>query len=242
VAIAKPLLLLWTRRRWSGAEHLPKDRGFLVVTNHISYTDPLILAHFLHDNGYSPRFLAKAGLFGLPGIGWLLSSARQIPVRRDSVVAGQALTQVVRAIENGCCVVIYPEATLTRDPAQWPMAGKTGAARVALETGCPVIPIAQWGAQELLPPYGGRPRLFRRTRIQVSAGPPMDLSAFLGRPSQAARLREMTDLFQVEVTALLEGLRQEKAPNRRHPGVTWTRAVDGSDDRNGPEATEPEVR
>ena len=53
-------------------------------------------------------------------------------------------------MRDGECVVVYPEGTLTRDPDLWPMTGKSGAARIALETGCPVIPVGQWGAQELL--------------------------------------------------------------------------------------------
>ena len=53
----------------------------------------------------------------------------------------------VAAVRKGECVVVYPEGTLTRDPAQWPMTGKSGAARIALETGCPVIPVGQWGPQ-----------------------------------------------------------------------------------------------
>lgn len=247
VAVFKPLLLLWTRHRWSGAEHLPKDQGFLVVTNHISYADPVTLAHFLHDNGVSPRFLAKAGLFSLPGVGWVLTNARQIPVHRDSLVASKALTEVVKAIDAGECVVIYPEATLTRDPELWPMPGKTGAARVALETGCPVIPIAQWGAQDLLPPYSRRPRLLRRTCIRISAGPMTDLSAFLGQPSQVSWLREMTDLFRHEVTALLEELRQEKAPEGRRGSRTTPDRVDGetagpAQGTDSSEPAEPEVR
>ena len=54
--------------------------------------------------------------------------------------------------------MIYPEGTLTRDPDLWPMTGKSGAARIALATGCPVIPVGQWGAQEILPPYAKKPR------------------------------------------------------------------------------------
>jgi 1-acyl-sn-glycerol-3-phosphate acyltransferase len=234
IAVLRPLLFLGTSHRWSGTEHLPQDRGFLVVSNHISHADPVTLAHFLHDNGTFPRFLAKVGLFGLPGIGWVLSGTRQIPVRRDSLVAGKVLTEVVRAIEDGDCVVIYPEATLTRDPDLWPMPGKNGAARVALETGCPVIPVAQWGAQHLVPGSGrGRWRPWR-SRIQVRAGPAMDLSAFLGQPARAARLREITDLFQDEVTTLLEDLRGQEAP-RKSRGPQGGRAVRrGEDPREAP--------
>ena len=73
------------------------------------------------------------------------------------------MRDAIAAIESGEAVVVYPEGTLTRDPALWPMTGKTGAARIALATGCPVIPMAQWGAQRVLAPYGKRsaPRVLR---------------------------------------------------------------------------------
>ena len=74
-------------------------------------------------------------------------------------------TTLVAAVRDGECVVVYPEGTLTRDPDLWPMTGKSGAARIALETGCPVIPVGQWGAHELLPPYSKKPDLFPRKQI-----------------------------------------------------------------------------
>ena len=68
------------------------------------------------------------------------------------------------------CIGVYPEGTITKDPDGWPMRGKTGAARIALATGCPVIPIGQWGAQEILPAYTLRPHVFpRRTAPTRSA-------------------------------------------------------------------------
>ena len=80
-----------------------------------------------------------------------------------------------KAVGEGECVVVYPEGTLTRDPDLWPMKGKTGAARIALATGCPVIPVGQWGAQEVLPPYAKRPHLVPRKHIDMKAGDPVDL-------------------------------------------------------------------
>jgi 1-acyl-sn-glycerol-3-phosphate acyltransferase len=215
VAVLKPTLLALTRREWQGAEHLPGDRGFVVVTNHISYADPLTLAHFLHDHHAPPRFLAKEGLFRIPGVRTILTSAGQIPVFRETTGAGRALDAAVAAVRGGECVVIYPEATLTRDPELWPMTGKTGAARLALATGCPVVPVAQWGPQRLLPPYGKRPQLFPRAPIQVRAGAPLDLSRYSAAGPDAATLREITDLFLDTVTGLLEELRGESAPARR---------------------------
>jgi 1-acyl-sn-glycerol-3-phosphate acyltransferase len=215
VVLVKPVMLACTRRDWRGGEQLPADRGFVAVTNHISYVDPFTFAHFLHDHGCPPRFLAKEAVFRIPGIGRILAGAGQIPVYRETSDAGKALAAAVRAVERGECVGIYPESTLTRDPDLWPMVGKTGAARVALMTGCPVVPVAQWGAQEILAPYGKRPHLLPPRTSHVSAGPPVDLSAFAGRPLDIPTLRAATEVIMSAITVLLEDIRGEKAPARR---------------------------
>jgi len=219
VVIVKPPLLLLTRRTWRGQEHLPRERGFVVAGNHLSHADPFTCAHFLHEAGFPPRFLAKEEIFSVPVGGWIARGARQIPVYRGSSDASRAYSAAVQAVSDGGVVVIYPEGTLTRDPDLWPMAGKTGAARVALVTGCPVVPLAQWGPQHLLPPYAKRPRLRPRTHVTVVAGPPVpldDLRARLaGGQPDAATLREATDRILDAVTALLEEIRQEPAPRPR---------------------------
>ncbi len=180
IILRRPMMIL-TRRDWSGAEHLGSG-GAVVVVNHVSYFDPLAFAHFLYDNGRLPRFLAKSALFRLFFIGSVLRGAKQIPVYRDTVDAASAYSAAVEAVNSGELVAIYPEATLTRDPDLWPMTGKTGAARVALATGAPVIPVAQWGPQAVLAPYTKRLHLFPRQTMHLKAGPPVDLSEFEGRP------------------------------------------------------------
>jgi 1-acyl-sn-glycerol-3-phosphate acyltransferase len=215
VCLLKPPLLAFTRRDWRGAQHLPRGQGFVAVTNHISYADPFTFAHFLHDQGYPPRFLAKEDVFRLPVLGRIVRGAGQIPVYRETSDAGKALVAALEAVRQGECVAIYPESTLTRDPDLWPMMGKTGAARVALMTGCPVIPIAQWGAQEILSPYGKRPHLLPRHVSHVHAGPPVDLSGYRERPLDTATLRDATETIMSAITVLLEGIRGEKAPERR---------------------------
>ena len=215
VVILKPLLVLLTRRDWRGAEHLPPTGGIVVVTNHVSHVDPLTFAHFLYDNGRLPRFLGKEGLFRVFFVGAVLRGAKQIPVYRESADASRAFSAAVEAVRDGECVGIYPEATLTRDPDLWPMVGKTGAARVALETGAPVVPIAQWGPQELLPPYAKRPRLFPRATMHVWAGPPVDRAEFQGRPIDGPLLRLVTERIMAAITELLEDIRGEQAPDVR---------------------------
>ncbi|HET9655758.1 MAG TPA: lysophospholipid acyltransferase family protein [Kineosporiaceae bacterium] len=215
VAVLRPPLMALTKRDWRGAEHLPREGGFVAVTNHISHVDPLTFGHFLYDNGAPPRYLAKESMFRIPLAGRIVAGAGQIPVYRETMDAARALAAAVRAVEEGECVGIYPESTLTRDPGLWPMAGKTGAARVALTTGCPVIPVAQWGAQEILAPYGKRPHLLPRKTIHVHAGPPVDLSAYAGRPLDAPTLRAATEDIMAAITVLLEGIRGGKAPSVR---------------------------
>jgi len=210
ILLRRPMILL-TRRDWSGAEHLGQG-GMVVVTNHVSYFDPLVFAHFLYDSGRLPRFLAKEALFRVFFIGSVLRGADQIPVYRESVDASTAYAAAVEAIGRGECVAIYPEATLTRDPDLWPMVGKTGAARVALETGAPVIPVAQWGPQCVLAPYTKRLHLFPRRTMHVKAGPPVDLSEFAGREVNSALLHEVTEKIMAAITHLLEEIRGEKAP------------------------------
>ena len=238
IILRRPLILL-TRRDWSGAEHLGSG-GIVVVTNHVSYFDPLVFAHFLFDNGRLPRFLAKAGMFRVFFIGSVLRGAKQIPVYRDTVDASTAYAAAVEAVNKGECVAIYPEATLTRDPDLWPMVGKTGAARVALATGAPVIPIAQWGPQRVLAPYSKRLHLLRRYTMHVKAGPPVDLSEFAGRPVDAVLLREVTEKIMAAITHLLEEIRGEKAPavrfDPRRAGLPTT----GNPDRARQPDAEPD--
>ena len=152
VTVLNALVRPVTRRDWRGQDKVPQTGGVVFVVNHISNADPLALGQFLAFSGRWPRFLAKASLFGVPVLGRILRACGQIPVQRQSAKSADALLAAVEAVNQGRAVVIYPEGTITRDPDLWPMAGKTGAARLALRTGCPVIPIGQWGAHELM--YG----------------------------------------------------------------------------------------
>ncbi len=215
-AILRPILMVITRRDWRGTEHLPGvGVGVVVSPNHISYADPLTFAHFLWDNGRAPRYLAKEGVFRIPVVGRIIAACGQIPVYRESRNAARAFRDAVAAVQAGECVGIYPEGTITRDPGLWPMAGKTGAARVALETGCAVIPVAQWGPQEILAPYSKRIRLLPPKTVHVLAGPPVDLDDLRSRPITPPVLRDATDRILDAITAQLAELRGELPPATR---------------------------
>jgi len=118
-------------------------------------------------------------------------------------------------VNDGLAVVIYPEGSLTRDPDLWPMRGKAGAVRMALEADIPLIPIAHWGTQLVMPRYGKRISLFPRKTIHVKVGDPVDLSAFRGKPLDGQTLAAATMVVMDAITALLEDLRGEKAPAQR---------------------------
>jgi 1-acyl-sn-glycerol-3-phosphate acyltransferase len=215
VPILKPLLVAANSRTWTDGQKVPATGGCIVVFNHISHIDPLLAAHFLYDHGRLPRYLAKSGLFKNRALGAFLTGAGQIPVERLSRSAVGAYDAAVAAVRNGECVVVYPEGTLTRDPDMWPMKGKSGAARIALETGCPVIPVGQWGAQEVLPPYTKMPKLVPRKRIKMLAGDPVDLSDLVAKPRTAEVINEATARIMAALTELVAELRGETAPDVR---------------------------
>jgi 1-acyl-sn-glycerol-3-phosphate acyltransferase len=204
-----------TRRRWHGRENIPKTGGVLVVVNHVSYLDPVTFAYFVNSTGRVPKFLAKAELFEHRYLGRVFKGTDQIPVRRGATTAAGSVRAASDAVRKGGCVVVYPEATLTRDPGLWPMVGKTGAARIALETGVPVIPCAQWGAHRILPPYARKPRILPRQTVYARAGSPVDLSDLRGREQTPEVLAEATDRIMAAITAELETIRGERAPAER---------------------------
>src|SRR5580692_9859304 len=143
------MLRLTTTRDWSELGRLPQDGGIIVAANHISYVDPFTLGLFVLEAGRVPKFLAKSSLFEHPLTKRIFIGANQIPVYRGTADASSALSAAVEALKDGHCLLIYPEGSATRDPDCWPMKARTGVARLALETGVPVIPVAQWGPQEL---------------------------------------------------------------------------------------------
>jgi 1-acyl-sn-glycerol-3-phosphate acyltransferase len=216
IVLIKPVLLLLTRRDWRGLEHVPpQGQGVILAANHISHADPLVLCDWiLFGARRVPRFMAKDSLFKGGGIvARTMRGAGQIPVYRRSADASSALRDAVAALQRGECVVIYPEGTVTRDPGKWPMQARTGVARLALLSGAPVVPVAQWGAQAILDSYrDGGFRPLPPKRVQVVAGPPVDLSAYRDQGLTAEVLRAATADVMTAVTGLVERLRGETAP------------------------------
>jgi 1-acyl-sn-glycerol-3-phosphate acyltransferase len=204
-----------TKQDWDDAHDLPGTGGVVVVANHISNADPLALAHYLIWQGRWPRFLAKIEVWSMPIAGWAVRATGQIPVRRGAHDASDSLAAAKEALAAGECVIVYPEGTITTAPDGWPMTGRTGAARLALATGAPLVPVGQWGAQKLL---GGKkpawPRLVPKPTMTLRTGPPVDLSDLAGREDPEA-VGVATDRMMAAITAVVEQIRGEPAPTER---------------------------
>ena len=221
--ILHPGLRLLMRLKWQGKENIPRTGGIIMAPNHLSYADWPTIALF--SDGYAhryPVFMIKSPIFEVKVIGPLMYKFGQLPVYRGRGDAGLVLKQAEQALRAGACVIVYPEGTASRDPDLWPMVGKTGAARLALTTGAPVVPIAHWGAQDILPYGSKKPRLFPRKTVRMVAGPPVDLSAYAGQRLGASTLRAATADIMADITALLAKLRQQTPP-----AVPWDPAAGG---------------
>jgi 1-acyl-sn-glycerol-3-phosphate acyltransferase len=212
--VARPLINVLMAKKWEGTEKLPAG-GFIAAPNHCTEIDPIVVGHMLYNMKRPPHFLAKAGLFKAPVLGSLLRATNQIPVERSTTGANRSLQAAQEVVDAGGAIIIYPEGTLTRDPDLWPMKGHTGAARLAIQTGAPVVPIAHWGAHEVFPRYAKRLHVFPRKTSRILVGDPVDLSAFEGRPLDRATLVEATDIIMVAITELLATLRGEEPPKER---------------------------
>ncbi|MSV37899.1 MAG: 1-acyl-sn-glycerol-3-phosphate acyltransferase [Actinobacteria bacterium] len=210
--VLRPLLNLLGKRNWIGAENLPKTGAAIAVCNHISHIDPLVFTHFLYNNGRAVRYLGKASVFKVPIVGRVLLGAGQIPVERETANASDSLQHAIAFLKAGHLLGVYPEGTLTRDENYWPMKAKTGIARLAIISKAPVIPCAQWGAQEILPAYSKKLKLFPRTKVTVVAGKPLDFSKWYGKENDPVALEEATAYVMRAITILLEDIRGESAP------------------------------
>lgn len=213
--IVRGALVSTTKPEWIDGENIPATGGCIIVLNHVSHVDPLTAAHLVYDHGRLPHYLAKSGLFKNRVLGAIMRGAGQIPVERLSKNAAGAFDAAVEAVRAGKCVVVYPEGTITRDPDGWPMTGKSGAARIALETGSPVIPVGQWGAQALLAPYAKKPDLFPRKPVRMKVGTPIPLDDLRAKERSIAVINEATDRIMAAITALVEDVRGQTAPAER---------------------------
>jgi 1-acyl-sn-glycerol-3-phosphate acyltransferase len=195
-----PLLRVVFRPHVSGAENVPDHGPAILASNHLSYADWLFLPLTL------PRrvtFVAKAEYFNTPGVkGWFqkkfFSGSGQVPIDRSGATAAEgALTTAKRVLDEGELFGIYPEGTRSHDGRLY--RGKTGVARLALESRVPVIPVAVVGTDVVAPP-GKKFGTF--TRPYVRFGRPLDFSRYEGLENDRYILRSITDEIMYEIMRL----------------------------------------
>lgn len=220
--LVRALVGLLARLEVTGDVPTHLRRGPLVLAaNHISPFDPLVLAAACQTQGVAPRIMATAGLFRAPVLGPAMRHAGHIRVDRGTSAVQRALRDATAAVARGSVILIYPEGRIGLDPGMWPERGKTGAARLALTCGAPVIPVAQWGSHEVLPyrtPRGmlrGIARaLWRRPVVRVHFGVPVDLGETSADGPGAAR--RATDRIIDALTDTLAPLRPDEPDLPRH--------------------------
>lgn len=216
VFVLWPLMRYLVRWDIQGAGRLTDEEGGVVVApNHLSWFDPPVVAFALWEADRPPRFLGKEAVFRVPVFGRIITNAGQIPVYRETSDAASAIRAALAALDAGECVVVYPEGTITRDPDLWPMSAKTGAVRLALISGRPLIPMLQWGSHEVMGPYRKEFRILPRKTMRIRFGDPIDLSDLEGRELDAATLAAASDRLMDAITAMEAEVRGEDPPATR---------------------------
>jgi 1-acyl-sn-glycerol-3-phosphate acyltransferase len=208
------------RGRRAVAEELPPGR-LIVISNHTSYADGLLLALVARRHGRSLRLLATSGVFKAPIIGSLARKLGFIAVDRGASTASASLDRAAEALAEGEAIGLFPEGRLTRDPAKWPERAKTGAVRLALRTDTPIVPVAMEGAHRVV----GERRLLgnlianiiRRPKVRTRVGAPLDVRALIDLPEGAEaspdQVRAAADIVMERLIDLVEELRGEVAPD-----------------------------
>ncbi len=208
---SRPVVGLVCRLHVTG--DVPDDRRagpLILAANHIGAFDPVVLTAACAQRRIAPRIMATGGLFRAPVVGAIMSAWGHIRVDRRQVNVTDAYPAAQAALAERSVVLGYPEGRMTLDPGLWPERGKSGLARLAVASGVPVVPVAQWGAQWVL--AWGAPRgtlgqlaraLTHRPIVRVHFGEPIDLTA-------GAPIRESTDRIMAGIVAALVPLRPDE--------------------------------
>lgn len=217
IAVVSRLRIAKHRGRKRAVRALPAG-AIIIVSNHASYADGILLALICRRMGRSIRLLATAGVFRAPVIGPLAGRLGFIPVQRGSIHAAAALEPAAEALAAGEAIGIFPEGRTTRDPGHWPERAKTGAVRLALRSGAPIIPVAMVGTHRLLDRRRPlRSILFNvvlRPEVLTDIGEPIDLRAMVGDTEPTPdQIRQLADLVMSSIVDLVEEIRGEQAPS-----------------------------
>ncbi|MBV7433365.1 1-acyl-sn-glycerol-3-phosphate acyltransferase [Dermabacteraceae bacterium TAE3-ERU5] len=180
-----------TKQTVTGAENLPRGGAAILVGNHLSGYDAVSYGRLQYERGIHPRFLAKHTLFQIPVGGRLLRMLGTIPVYRGTERAKEALAAALAVLEEKHTVTMFPEGTYSYVPSVVPLQGKTGAVRLSLLTGAPIIPVGSWGSQNVWHPEKLHPSLWPKPHVHFVVSAPWTPKLLPGE-SEAAGARRMT--------------------------------------------------
>ena len=195
-AILTPVLRFFFRVRAEGLEHLPAEGPAILASNHLSFSDSIFLPMVLRRR---ITFVAKAEYFEDRKTAWIFRALGQIPIKRGSgSAAHRALASAREVLAAGGLFGIYPEGTRSPDGRLY--RGHTGLARLALQTGAPVIPVAMIGTREAQPIGQAIPNLFMPITIRI--GKPLDFTRYKDRADDPMVLRQITDEVMFDIREL----------------------------------------
>ena len=195
-----PLLRVIFRPWVEGLENIPDDGPAILASNHLSFSDSIFLPLVV------PRhitFLAKSDYFTGKGVKGRLTAfffrgVGQVPIDRSGGSASQAAIDTgLRILNEGSLLGIYPEGT--RSPDGQLYRGRTGVARMALEGGVKVIPLAMIDTDKIQPPGKVLPKV---RRVGIKIGKPLDFSRYSGMEGDRFVLRSITDEIMYELMTL----------------------------------------
>jgi 1-acyl-sn-glycerol-3-phosphate acyltransferase len=195
-ALLDPLFSFFWKWEIEGLEHVPADGGAIVAPNHLSVFDHFAVAAAL------PRritYVGKAEYMDSWKTRFIFPALGMIPIDRGGGSAAErALDKAAQLLDSGELFGIYPEGTRSRDGRLHK--GHTGVARLALRTGCPILPVGLQGTLEVQPPDCSLPKAFKTLRVRF--GRPVDVTRYLDRADDRMILRQITDEVMYEVREL----------------------------------------
>jgi 1-acyl-sn-glycerol-3-phosphate acyltransferase len=193
------------RLRVEGADRVPSSGSAIVAGNHVSALDGVALALATGSRGRRmTRFLVAAEFFRKLWCGWALRLYRQIPIRRGARDQG-ALDVAIETIRGGALAGIFPEGTVNPEPETGLLRGRKGAARIALATDAPVVPVGIWGTQARWPRPGLHLRRPWRPVVAISYGEPIPPK---GDAGSAADVQAFADVITDAIAAQAERARE----------------------------------
>lgn len=188
--VAKVVVKVLYRAEYVGVENIPKDGGFIIASNHVSFFDPVIIGA-----GAARRIhcMAKAELFEKPFLGWFFTHLNAFPVKRGKSDKA-SVEYAVKAVNEGEVLGIFPEGTRSKDYK--PGTAKAGVALIAKATGADVLPVSVYSGEKKLSPF--------KTKVVVRFGEVIKHEELSMEKGTSAELREASRLIMSKITELWE--------------------------------------